>query len=599
MTYINYGFQDYDRGVDQELQTPTLGEVKDSLGWWQDKMEMFVNWGELIMSVLIAITVLVVFIYLFSKVRKRILFIPWTNRFDDDLELSKSISDLLLFKLRYIKQTHKTSDKTLELWNTFGEIPSFRQSFEKEIGLLGTIELGVYGKALSGLLTFLFKLIPLFIRPAALNGTISRFGEKRTILHVSLDNYRPRKWFRNKKRHRIWEKEVDDLTKEQIPDVIEEMAYKIYIDLTGGERFKSWHCFKYFTKGLRCYLNYRELGDPSNLNNAEMYYAKALEYEKNNPVVSYNLGVLKYYQFTTGLNEEAIDSFKKAMNCTDINLRSQALCGLANSYAKKYGGYKSFDMESLDGLRQALDYAYKAALINDKLDAAYKSLAYAHHKYGEALDYLCGQLKDKMSNPKERSTKHKMSAHKYYKKAIKINRKHFMAHNYLAKMYVEWAKRLPKKDTPFLKLCFLHTKAFLNRELLLDRTYLLQKTIHHAEEALKINPSYSFAFDNLGNAYCELGQFEKARESYRNAILYRPTYAEAMNDLAMIYLERDFQEFDVFKAKSLHELSVNVLDPEEEQERKDKLRTKFLRRAKELNISLNDLQTDQIVPDPS
>ena len=555
----------------------------------KEYLDVFKGWGEITVYSLLALSVLVMSFYLFTKTRKKILFKSWINRFDqDDKELGKSIGDLLLFKLRFIKRTHQISSNKISLWNTFEDIPSFRQNLDKEMDLLASVELGNYGNIVAGILTFLFKLVPLFIKPATLNGSINKYGEKRTIFQISLDNYNPNKWL--KIESLLWEKEEPNLTKEQIPDIIEEMAYKIYIDLTGGDLFKSWECFKHFTMGLRSYLNYTELKRTSDLKEAESHYNRALEFENNNPVVAYNLGVLKYYQYKGDLNDEAISLFRMAMNCTDINLRARALCGLANAYAQKHGRFKTGKPDSFETLLDAIDYGEKAVLLNDKLDSAYKARAYANHQYGESLAEESNNSKSVVEDPDHKANKHRIFAEKYYKKAIQLNKEHFIAHNNLANMYLEWAATLqePKSSKSVFIICVLNFKKLFNQKFIINRAYLLKKAINHCEEALKINPSYHFAHDNLGNAYYENENYIKARNSYRNALLYAPTYAEAMNDLAMIYLVPDFEEHDISKAKSWHKEALDLIDKNKEKKRLEKLVNIFNKRMTALNVSKSE-----------
>ena len=128
-----------------------------------------------------------------------------------------------------------------------------------------------------------------------------------------------------------------------------------------------------------------------------------------------------------------------------------------------------------------------------------------------------------------------------------------------------------------------------NQKFIINKAYLLKKAISHCEEALKINPSYPFTHDNLGNVYYENGEYVKARNSFRNALLYDPTYAEAMNDLAMIYLESDFEGHNIFKAKSLHKEALELLDETEEKQRREKLINTFRKRM--LVLKIDDYQT--------
>ena len=134
----------------------TLEQTKETIKNIQE-------WGDTIVYTLLAISVLGLAMYFLMSVRRKIIFNAWVNRYDvADEQLGKSIGDLLLFKLRYIKYTHQSSSHKVSLWNTFEDIPSFRQSLDKEMDLLASVKLGSYNNFVAGILTFLFKLIPLW-----------------------------------------------------------------------------------------------------------------------------------------------------------------------------------------------------------------------------------------------------------------------------------------------------------------------------------------------------------------------------------------------------------------------------------------------------
>ena len=303
--------------------------------------------------------------------------------------------------------------------------------------------------------------------------------------------------------------------------------------------------------------------------------------------MAYNLGVLKYYQYENDLNDEAISLFGIAMNCIDINLRARALCGLANAYAQKHGRFKTGKPNSFETLLDAIEYGEKAVLLNNKLDSAFKALAYANHQYGEALVTRSNNSKSVVEDPDHEANKHRIFAEKCYKKAIQLNKEHFIAQNNLANMYLEWATTLqqPKSSKSIFTIWVLKFKKLFNQKFIINRAYFLKKAIDHCEEALKINPSYDFAHDNLGNAYYENENYIKARNSYRNALLYAPTYAEAKNDLAMIYLVPDFDGHDISKAKSWHKEALDLLDKNKEKKRREKLTNIFNKRMIALNVS--------------
>ncbi len=343
------------------------------------------------------------------------------------------------------------------------------------------------------------------------------------------------------------------MAKEKIPTAIEQLACRIYIDLTGSELFKSWQCFMYFTQGLKCYVNYTELKINADLEEAEKKYLKAMTFEKNNPVVKYNLGVLKYYQYHETLNEEAISYFTQALNCNERNLRARASSGIANALTQKVTRFKSAEIEKLETLTEAIEYGEKAIEFNKKLDSAYKALAYALHQKGEAL---AGQEKPN----KTLSIQFKVRAIQNYKKAISLNRNHFVAHNNLANLYINWANSLKGEiNSPFELHNFrLKIKELFSKGITIDKRRFLKKAIYHCEEALKINPTYQFAFNNLGHAYLKFKSYDKTYSCFQNALLYDPNYPETLNDLAMLYLIKEFARFSEEKSLSTHKLALEL-----------------------------------------
>lgn len=55
------------------------------------------------------------------------------------------------------------------------------------------------------------------------------------------------------------------------------------------------------------------------------------------------------------------------------------------------------------------------------------------------------------------------------------------------------------------------------------------------EKAIQIDPRYTLAHYNLGNAFDSLGEFEKAIESYKKTIELNPNYKNAHCNLAIDY----------------------------------------------------------------
>jgi len=51
-----------------------------------------------------------------------------------------------------------------------------------------------------------------------------------------------------------------------------------------------------------------------------------------------------------------------------------------------------------------------------------------------------------------------------------------------------------------------------------------QKAIEYLDEAIKLEPNFSWAYNNRGNVYRDLGQYQRAIEDYDEAIRLKPDY---------------------------------------------------------------------------
>ena len=62
-----------------------------------------------------------------------------------------------------------------------------------------------------------------------------------------------------------------------------------------------------------------------------------------------------------------------------------------------------------------------------------------------------------------------------------------------------------------------------------------QKAIEYLDEAIRLKPNYSGAYNNRGNAYCNLGQYKRAIEDYNEAVRIKPEYAIAFGNRGGAY----------------------------------------------------------------
>jgi tetratricopeptide (TPR) repeat protein len=74
------------------------------------------------------------------------------------------------------------------------------------------------------------------------------------------------------------------------------------------------------------------------------------------------------------------------------------------------------------------------------------------------------------------------------------------------------------------------------------------------EKAIKINPNFADAYNNLGNLYIEMKEFENASIVLKKAIKINPNFAIPHNNLGKIYLEKG--EFD--KAEKAFEKAISI-----------------------------------------
>ena len=485
--------------------TNLLTHLKQAALWFEDAL-----------PVVAAILVVAAAVRMYFRSRRQIVFEAWVNMADGlGADLGRSVADLLLFKLRYVKSVHDQSARKLETWQPNQDMPAFRQGLDEDIKLLGSVELGKYGNVVSSVLMILFRLVPVFLRPAQLRGSIHKYGDQIRLLATM--EWRGRRRATQGGTH-LWEVLQRQNAPDALPETVEELAYRIYLDLTGEDVFKSWEAFRAYTIGLSHYLSWMDLQRPADFEEAVKCYALALELEPNNPAVKYNLAILKYFRWREAENRDSIHLFRGALNATQSRLKARAHSGLANALVSQFHRFNTRDPHLLT---DAVYHGRMAITLDPEMDGAAKAYAYACHQMSEFQE---------ASTPSADQTtieRNRESAITHYRRACALNPHHYIAHNNLANLYLEWAKRT--------------TDDSMRRER-------LHSAVAECQAALKINPSFVFAHDNLANSYFELARFSEAAASYRDALQYKPDYPEARNDLARLHLEPRFDGCDIEQA---------------------------------------------------
>jgi tetratricopeptide (TPR) repeat protein len=114
-----------------------------------------------------------------------------------------------------------------------------------------------------------------------------------------------------------------------------------------------------------------------------------------------------------------------------------------------------------------------------------------------------------------------------------------------------------------IKLCDLvyDIDAFRTDNLLLMSSIQFQlrnfsEAVFYAQQCIRVDPNFSEAYSNLGNALKELGDLRAAVQFYNKAIKLKPRFADAYNNLATAHMQ--LGQLD--EAKETYRMAL-VLDP--------------------------------------
>ncbi len=149
---------------------------------------------------------------------------------------------------------------------------------------------------------------------------------------------------------------------------------------------------------------------------------------------------------------------------------------------------------------------------------------------------------------------------KEYKKAIKLNKRiipcrwseievsetkelsklqqiEFENKSELANEVVHELKEIEKKEKKKIPI-EKDAREFLNRGNLFYNLNEFEEAEKEYREAIRINPNYADAHNNLGNLFCHLKQYREAEKEYKEAIKINPNYAESHYHLGNLLFYR-------------------------------------------------------------
>jgi tetratricopeptide (TPR) repeat protein len=487
--------------------------------------------------------------------RHAIVFEPWLDRTGGEAgDLGHSLASLLLHRIREIQSVHERSIRRFELWNPSYEVPAFQQPIDDEIKLLASLELGRYGELVGRVATLLFKLLPL-AQPAKLRGTALTLGDH-LFLQLTLDGFRTKA--DGRRVMRVLEARGKAGESSTLPELVEELAYKVYLELSESPHFKSWRALKAWVAGLSHFVEFLDVESDDAWDKARDCYEEALRHERNNAAASYNLGVLHYVRLSGKDNALAIERFRAASLCADVELKAYALSGLANAQGQAFHRHGIAEPRLIE---EARFHAARALDLAPDKDVVQKAYAFICHQDSERLaQQAAAETGATRAALLEEAGRQRDTAIRHYQLATRANPLYFAAWNNLGNLHLEWARQLPAGDP--------------------RRRARLAEALRHCETAIKARAAYPLPYDNAANAWIELAALsarpeertaalDRAEEFLKNALLNQPRYAEAMNDWARLELLR--RPDDAAAGLDRHAAALDRCDPAADDGRRKKL----------------------------
>ncbi|MGE5846239.1 MAG: tetratricopeptide repeat protein, partial [Ignavibacteria bacterium] len=121
---------------------------------------------------------------------------------------------------------------------------------------------------------------------------------------------------------------------EGIPEVVDELSYKLILELSKDTGTRNWQAYKYFLEGYKLFSDY----DKNNtridrLRDAVSLWRESIKFDPDFAAAHYNLGVA--YD-VDGNKEDAVFRYQKAINLNPLLVGAAAHFNLARLYWEKY-----------------------------------------------------------------------------------------------------------------------------------------------------------------------------------------------------------------------------------------------------------------------
>ncbi len=209
--------------------------------------------------------------------------------------------------------------------------------FSMDLQKLGDVSIGPVKIPLGSISAILLKIFGGNYVSGALqqygtqNKLVVRLERKPSLLSFTKPDFAPVQYFEASwPSDTIKKKELS----EGVPDVVEELSYKLILELSKDTGTRNWQAYKYFLEGYKLFSDY----DKNNtridrLRDAVSLWRESIKYDPDFASAHYNLGVA--YDID-GNKEDAVFRYQKAIDLNPFLVGAAAHFNLARLYWEKY-----------------------------------------------------------------------------------------------------------------------------------------------------------------------------------------------------------------------------------------------------------------------
>jgi tetratricopeptide (TPR) repeat protein len=575
---------------DKIENVPSIDYIK-----FTEKGKVFYFWVLMFFKVLLIVLVFCYFIYpLFSWVNteeKGLSIQPFKTTYSGNNQDDRYIAQLLSHSLQNITEIDDHASKMVLLSNNptrgkpssdSGQNSGFsvsgpNPSSESDLSLKGesvtSAIIGIGTMGTSGTTLSIGNLL-LSIKeinqksPSVITGSLKKYGST-LILVANLEQSTDRKILTWEVKMNIT-KDDNNSVNEQIPSMIDELAFRIYLDLLGNWRPdnrlpQKWETSRFLITGEEALLDFNITRDKSKLNMSREMAIKAMQSEPNydKPVnllqelayaflsinnsdeaenISRNIGVfhpvegnmsLGMIYLEEGKYNESLIAYENVTNIAPTNFAAWLYKGHALYEQRNYNdSLKAYEMAILlkPDYVDAWNGKGNALSVQSTYNESIKAYNEAIKAYDEAIE-LDPNYANAWYNKGLALYDHEKypEAIKAYDEAIELDPNYADAWNNkglaLAKQE-NYGDALKAYDEA-IRLNPNYAKAWYNKGFALDEQGNYGDALRANDMATRLDPKFTIAWYNEGVALYNQSKYDDALKAYDEAIRLNPNYAKA------------------------------------------------------------------------